>query len=313
MQGFYKEKDDFLIHCKYEKNLTKKTLYAYEVDLLQFIHFLRASSSALSFACVDKFLIRSFLAHIGEELKPKTVKRKVATLKVFFSFLEFEDVIPVSPFRKMRVNIATDFRLPVVLTLAEVTRLFEFMYRGKQNSSKSEYRRRSLIRDIAVIELLFGTGIRVSELCRLKIDSVNLDCGVVKIFGKGRKERVIPICSSEIITALKAYVSEFDCIGQKGTRYMFRNRMNEPMSEQTVRLIVSRHVRNASIEKNVTPHTFRHTFATLLLDNGLDIRNIQFLLGHSTILTTQIYTQVSWERQRVHLTKLHPRVCLSYS
>ena len=251
--------------------------------------------------------MRAFLRQVSEKAKPKTIKRKMATLKAFFNFLEFEDHIMVSPFRKMRINIAQEFRLPVVLTLAEVKKLLAHLYEQKHLAAKgSDFQRRMLIRDIAIIELLFGTGIRVSELCNLTRDSINLESGMVKIWGKGRKERLIPICCDQITLALQEYFGEFEPPESNGN-FVFQNRTDEPISDQTIRLLVSKHVRDAKIDKKVTPHTFRHTFATLLLDNGLDIRNIQSLLGHSTIMTTQIYTQVSWERQRQNLTIKHPR------
>lgn len=307
MEPILEAKDDFLFHCEYEKNLTQKTLMAYTIDLKQFVAFLNERNRVMALEDVDKYILRAFLKGLSQRAKPKTVKRKMATLKAFFGYLEFEDRILVSPFRKMRIKIILESRLPVVLSFGEMERLFGHLYQQKCGlAERTPLRQKLLIRDIAVIELLFGTGMRVFELCNLKQDAVDTAEGVIKIYGKGRKERLVPICNQKVQHALAAYRRVFQK-DLNGMDWIFLNRSAKKISEQTVRILLEKHVQGAGIGKKVTPHTLRHTFATLLLENGLDIRNIQCLLGHSTILTTQIYTRVSWESQKKALVKNHPR------
>jgi len=264
----------------------------------------------MGLADIDKTVIRGFLRTVSERSKPKTVKRKMATLKAFFSFLELEDRIVVSPFRKMRIRIAQERRLPTVLSAREMSRLLGHLYGEKARPhDRTPRQQKLLIRDIAIIELMFGTGVRVSELCQLRQSALDLHSGSVKIFGKGRRERMIPVCHPQILEAIREYMTTFsDVLADREA--LFVNRSGQPISEQTVRILLDKHVKRAELTKKITPHTLRHTFATLLLENGLDIRSIQSLLGHSTILTTQLYTQVSWEAQRRALEHHHPRIGL---
>jgi len=301
-------RDDFLFHCRYEKNLTGKTIQAYSIDLSQFIRFVEEQDAPRAVDAIDKTVLRGFLRQVSEHAKPKTIKRKMATLKAFFTFLELEDRIVVSPFRKMRVRIAQERRLPTVLTKAEMTRLLSHLYSERDRADeRTPLQHKLLVRDIAIIELMFGTGVRVSELCGLTHAALDLQEGSVRIWGKGRRERVIPICHPQIIAAIREYLSLFQG-DLTQAKHLFLNRSGNAISEQTVRILLAKHVKRAALTKKITPHTLRHTFATLLLENGLDIRSIQSLLGHSTILTTQLYTQVSRDAQRRALQNHHPRI-----
>jgi len=254
--------------------------------------------------------MKAYLKQMTEIARPRTVKRKVASLRAFFNFLEFEDRITVSPFRKLRIKIAQEERLPAVLTLAEVRMLFEYLYKKKQELGvKVTPTQELLIRDIAVIEMLFATGMRVSELCKLNLGDVDLESGSVLIFGKGRRERLVPLCEPKVLTSLRTYLQSR---GDKQNRAdgFFRNRSQVRLSEQSVRFLVEKHTLAAKVTKKVTPHTFRHTIATLLLENGMDIRNIQHMLGHSSITTTQIYVKVNTRAQRELLGRMHPRTLI---
>ena len=307
MKELNEARESFLFHCQYEKNLTEKTLKAYQIDLKQFFQFLATEKAVMGPEEVDKQSIRGFLKQITETAKPKTIKRKMATLKAFFNFLEFEDLITVSPFRKMRIKITQDAHLPEVATLAEIKQLITHLYRQKQNvAGRTPLGQKTLIRDIAIIELLFGTGIRVSELCNLTQNALNLELGVVNIWGKGRRERQVPLCDGKLIEAMRAYETAFEKDLQETPHY-FVNRFGKKVSEQSVRILLEKHTKAAGLTKRITPHTLRHTIATLLLENGVDIRNIQYLLGHSTILTTQLYTKVNGEAQRKIIGQHHPR------
>jgi len=297
---------DFLFHCQYEKNLAEKTLSAYRNDLGQFQSFLLESSFSGAVVDIGKLLLRAYLKQVSEISKPKTVKRKFATLKAFFNFLELDDQIVVSPFRKMQIKIVLDQRLPVVMTLAEVKRLFEYLYEQLELiETKSTARTKLLIRDIAILEMLFATGMRVAELAHLTCKDVDLESGSVLIFGKGRKERSLPLCNSKVLKSLTYYLQTVQ--ESRRTDRFFLGRDGMGITEQTVRILVEKHTKKAGLSKKITPHTFRHTVATLLLENGVGIRNIQKILGHSSITTTEIYAKVNPEAQRVLIGQFHPR------
>jgi len=159
------------------------------------------------------------------------------------------------------------------------------------------------LRDRAILETLFATGIRVSELCSLKVKDISIDDGVIKIMGKGAKERIVQIRNSEVISSLQRYQTS----NKFESEYFFVNRQAARISEQSVRFMIRRLCNTADVPQHITPHMFRHSFATLLLEEDVDIRYIQRMLGHSSIQTTQIYTQVTMEKQRQILTLKHPR------
>jgi len=296
----------FNYHCVYEKNLTDKTLKAYSIDLDQFREY----------NGFNEILVQDFTKHHIKEyikvlydkgLKVKSIKRKAGTLKTFFSFLEFEDLITVSPFKKMKLSIKLPQTLPKTIDMKELKRLFKYLYTYKDSvEDKSSYEYKYIVRDIAVIELLFATGMRVSELCNLKPSNINITQGTVHIFGKGRKERVIQICNPDVKKSLHEYfrlyknkIVEINCffISKFGTKF----------SEDSVRYMVTKFRKLSGIKTKITPHQFRHTLATGLLEESVDIRYIQMILGHSSILTTQIYTKVNSKQQKKILATKHPR------
>ncbi|MCG8374796.1 MAG: tyrosine-type recombinase/integrase [Balneolales bacterium] len=304
---------EFLTHCEFEKNLNPKTLKAYKIDLTQFSAFIkRHIESNINIGDISKEEIKSYLIYLNKKYAIKSVKRKLATTKAFFNYLEFEDKIQVNPFRKVRVRLKEPFRLPTVLDISEIRMLFRIVYKKKNSlRNKHSFKYKTILRDIAILELLFGTGMRVSELCNLKSDHVNLEerTGFVKIRGKGNKDRIIQLCNPELLQSLHAYREtgvDSSCI------YFFKNRIEQRLSPQSVRFMIRKYVSETNIKKNITPHCFRHTFATLLLEEGVDIKYIQKILGHSSILTTQIYTHVTNQKQRQILELQHPRNRLSF-
>jgi integrase/recombinase XerD len=298
---------DFLFHCRVEKNLSLNTLKAYKLDLVQFAKYL-AQKKKIDIEKIDKHVLRDYVQQLMESGKIKTVKRKIATLKALFNYLEFEERITLNPFRKMRLKIKEPLRLPGVLTLEEVKIILREAYRVRKDSrNHSDYAYKSVVRDVVVLELLFATGVRVAELCNLKKSDVNLEQKYIKVKGKGSRERVIQVCSREIFIVLEEFIELFHP-PQSGNIYFFINRLGHRLSEQSVRFVIKKYARLSEINKDVTPHMFRHTFATLLLEEGVDIRYIQQLLGHSTITTTQIYTHITRHKQEEILTSFHPRL-----
>ncbi|UCH96046.1 MAG: tyrosine-type recombinase/integrase [Candidatus Aminicenantes bacterium] len=307
MRELEKVMTDFLLHCRVEKNLSSHTLKAYQLDLNQFFTYLSVKGKVMDMKKIDKQILRDYLQQLQETNKVKTVKRKIATLKALFTYLEFEDRIEVSPFRKMRIKIKEPLQLPGVLTLNEIKTLFRTVYKVRRACSDSTiYTYKSIVRDIVVLELLFATGIRVSELCNLKKVDVNIEQKYIQVNGKGSRERMIQVCSQEIIDVIDEYMELFHSPGGNFS-YFFVNRLGHRLSEQSVRFMIKKYTRLSNINKEVTPHMFRHTFATLLLEEEVDIRYIQQLLGHSTITTTQIYTHITQHKQKEILSTRHPR------
>lgn len=296
----------FLTHCRYEKNLSEKTIKSYRIDLRQFTEYLKENKLTDQILNIEKNIIKLYLQKLSS-FKPKTTKRKIASLKAMFNFLEFEEHIPISPFRKIKVRIKEPFTLPAVMNADEVGRILQSAYKAKSLiRSLNSYAYKETVRDIAVLELLFASGTRVSELCHLKTENINLSIGYIKVIGKGNKERIIHLCEKESLQSLREYFFHFSSEISKDD-YFFINRLGKRLSEQSVRLMIRKYKDLCGINKKITPHTFRHTFATLLLEEDVDIKYIQNILGHSSIMTTQIYTHVNSEKQRLILSSKHPR------
>lgn len=302
---------DFKFHCKFERNLSNKTMEAYSIDLNQFEQFKEYKD--LDINEFDKHKLKDYIQSLYElDFKAKTIKRKVAVLKAFFTYLEFDEIILVSPFRKMRISIKEPTTLPKTMELKEIVKILKFLYKIKESfNDKNLYSYKAIVRDIAVIEILFSTGMRVSELCNIKLNNINLQAGIIKIKGKGDKERIIQICDNEAKKVLKEYFELFSEQIKK-TKCFLINRLDKQISEQSVRLMIKKYQKISGIDKHITPHMFRHSFATLLLEEGVDVRYIQHMLGHSSISTTQIYTKVNMKQQKKILNSKHPRKGLSF-
>lgn len=298
--------DDYILHCKIEKNLSLKTIEFYLIDLKQFYQF--TTDQKIKYIHeVDRNILRSFFIS-KQEFKPRTIKRKMACLKAMFTYMEFSDLIDVNPFRKMQLKYNTPKYLPTVMNQTEVQSILEQAYtdrRDVQNQNSFAYQVKT--RDICILEMLFATGIRVSELCNLKKSQIDLSTGIIQVSGKGNKERIVQIVDSETKSLLKEYYQLFAAhINETG--FFFVNRLYKKISDQSVRFMIRKYTQMAGIRKNITPHTFRHTFATLLLEADVDIKYIQQFLGHSSIVTTQIYTHVNKEKQLQILNSKHPRL-----
>lgn len=294
----------FLLHCRHEKNLNSKTLKAYATDLRQMHEFLDRGRDLGTVALIGKAEIRGYIRHLHASLAPRSLKRKVATMKSLFRFLEREDVIPVSPFRKMDVRIREPRRLPRTVPLDQITRLFQHVYAGCASAPEGTRRRETLVRDLAVLETLFATGARVAEVCSLTPEDVDLSRGRVRILGKGARERIVQLCHPQAIAALREYRNQRR---ESDSPWFFSNRLGRRLSEQSVRSILRRHAVAAGLGLHVTPHMLRHSVATMLHEDGVDIRYIQHLLGHRSIATTQIYTEIGEVSQRRMLLRHHPR------
>jgi len=302
----------FLFHCQFEKNLNDKTLRAYKIDLNQFALHAKKTTKEDDIKLLGKETLKSYLQEISD-FKPKTVKRKIASLKAMLNHLEYEDENFINPFRRLKVRLKEPQILPSVMTLDEVKKILHFLYQERDGNTKTtDYTYRTQTRNIAIVEVLFSTGMRVSEVCNMKLEDINLKNGSIKILGKGSKERIIQICNAETLSIIKSYYNMHKSKIVQGQTF-FINRLGASLSTQSVRLMIKSYVKKVGLSKNITPHTFRHTFATLLLEEDVDIKYIQSMLGHSSIAITQIYTHVNMGKQKKILSTKHPRKKLKFN
>jgi integrase/recombinase XerD len=255
---------------------------------------------------LNKANLSNYITLLHKTYKPKTIKRKIACLKAFFNNLEFDEIIKQNPFSKIKIKFQEPLILPKTIPLSVIQIILSTAYRGLNLNTNSTYRYNTCLRDITVLELLFATGVRVSELCSLTQDNVDLVEGYVRIYGKGAKERIVQIGNKDVLLALNNYRDAF-ADDLKHTEFFFINRLSNRLSEQSVRYMINRYADLSGVTMHITPHMFRHSFATLLLEEDVDIRYIQQLLGHSSIVTTQIYTHVTSNKQKYILTSKHPR------
>ena len=285
----------YLEVCEYEKNLSSDTVKAYRIDLKQFLLFAGDNS-------VDLDLLNRYIKHLNQNFSPRSVKRKLASVRAFFHDMEVNGFLKENPFNKLHIRIQTPRQLPRIIPDQLVQNILQSAYDAYVPAS------REVLRDIVVLELLFSTGLRVSELCALTKDTLQLDGDKLRLLinGKGRKERVIQIATPELLRLIERYCAAY-MKEIHGTGNILFNRAGKPLSPQSVRRIIQKYLNRIHTQYHVTPHMFRHTFATSLLEAGMDIRYIQSLLGHSSISTTQIYTHVNLHQQTLLLAEKHPR------
>lgn len=301
MSDLQKHITNYLEYCQYQKRLDKKTLKAYRIDLRQF----RTKIKTDNIMDITTDTLEDFIAALHQEYKPKTVKRKIASVKALFHYLEYKDAIARNPFNKIHVKFRDPVILPKTIPLHTMEHFLSTIY-THHSEAKTDCQKKNSLRDIAVIELLFATGMRISELCSLKINDVNLYDRSILIYGKGSKERKIQIGTDAVIHALEEYKAAF-LSEMQSCNHFFANQSGRVLSDQSVRRMINKYTSLAAIELHITPHMFRHTFATSLLEADVDIRYIQEMLGHSSINITEIYTHVAMSKQMDILATKHPR------
>lgn len=292
---------NYLEYCTSQKCLDEKTLKAYRIDLRQFSDQIPISNITE----ITSKTLEQYIARLHVQYKPKTVKRKIASVKALFHYMEYKDIIDHNPFSKILIHFREPVILPKTIPLHTVETFLSTIYKQRKNAQTS-YQKRNALRDAAVAELLFATGMRISELCSLKTDDVNLYDGTILIYGKGDKERRIQIGNEAVIHILTEYKDSFHANRQSCSNF-FINQSGKALSDQAVRRMINKYTSLASIDQHITPHMFRHTFATSLLEADVDIRYIQEMLGHSSINITEIYTHVTVSKQRDILATKHPR------
>lgn len=295
------EVNKYLHYCKYQKELDDKTIRAYRADLEQFIGFMERYDNFSG-----KEEINSYLLYIHDLYMQKTVKRKIASVKALFRYLEEEEIIELDPFHKIKTKFKEEIVLPKIVPRSIIEQLLNYLYKEQDSQKNTEWQRKMLLRDIAVVEMLFATGLRISELCHLQSKLFDMHTGTLCIRGKGGKERYLQIGNSDVLNLLGNYEKQFaNNIKEHG--YFFVNRYGQPLSEQSARRMLHKHATTVQADMNITPHMFRHSFATFLMEEDVNIRYIQKMLGHASITTTQIYMYVTTEKEREILRTRHPR------
>ncbi|MBU1169717.1 MAG: site-specific tyrosine recombinase XerD [Proteobacteria bacterium] len=285
--------DVFLNYILVEKGLSEKTLESYSRDLTRYASFM-SENGISQVSAEDTYIILKHMITLRDQgLSPRSRARHLVTIRSFYAFLYKEKTLSRDPAKLIDMP-KSGLKLPDTLNLSEITALIDApdmtSHRG--------------LRDAAMIELLYATGLRVSELVSIKMNDINRDASFVRVFGKGSKERVVPMgqYAMEKIELYLTYARPY-LLKNKPSEYMFVARQDKPLTRQGFWKLLNRYALKAGIMKNISPHTLRHSFATHLLEGGADLRVVQTLLGHSDISTTQIYTHIT----RDHLKKIHAR------
>ncbi len=288
--SYYQEK--FLSYLEIEKNYSPHTISNYHKDLKGFQSYLAGNFKNRDIKEIDYFTLRKFLSFLyTKTLSKRTISRKISTLKSFFKFLSRESIIKNNPAVSL-IYPKLDKSLPKFLTEEEVVKVLDVV-KGDDLLS---------LRDKAILEFLYSTGARVGEAASLKLENVDLIGGMVKVRGKGRKERILPLGEPAIL-AIRNYLKA----RRDKNKYLFLNRREANLSERAFRLVVDKYINKVSFNLKISPHTFRHSFATHLLNRGADLRSVQELLGHASISTTQVYTHLSIESLKKVYDRTHPK------
>lgn len=288
---------DYLHYLKVERGLSENTINSYGIDLKLFLEYLRENEIP-SFKQVNKKVIVNYMQSEKNNNKANSsILRSVSSLRKFFQYLAQEKIIEKDPMLLIDTPKKKQ-HLPQVLTKEEVEKLLRSPNTGQVLG----------LRDRAMLELMYATGLRISEIINLKLEDLHLTMGTLQTLGKGHKERIVPV-GDEAIKWVNRYLEEArpKLLKQKRSNYLFLNFHGNNLTRQGVWKNLKAEVRKAGIQKNITPHTLRHSFATHILENGADLRIVQELLGHADISTTQIYTHLSNKQLADIYNRAHPR------
>jgi len=294
----------YAFFLKNEKNYSNYTIVSYRNDLIQFFNYLKLyrilKDDKIEY--VDRSVMRKYIVYLKKsDYSARSISRKISTVRSFFKFCLREGIIKVNP----TINLITpkiNKKLPYFLYLQEVNKLIETPLKNTIFG----------IRDRAILELLYGTGIRVGELVNLNICNIDLYEKTIIVFGKGSKERILPL-GNPSIRAIQEYLTSRNLFEKKifvnknDLEALFLNRLGGRLTTRSIRRIIIKYMKMAGLNKKISPHVLRHSFATHLLEGGADLRSVQELLGHKSLSTTQIYTHITKERLKTIYKKSHPR------
>ncbi len=312
--------EQFTRHLEGERNASSHTINSYLIDLRQFINAIWGARAQSPFAwdSIDKFAARKFIMHFQKKAAmPSTVGRKVSSLRSFFKFLVRDGHVAQNPFAGL-LSPKRKTTLPQVLSVAEVQRLLNAPRSSGTQAIKQEHKPTKrlwleyvIVRDSAILETLYSSGIRISELTGLNENNIDIVAGVLKVRGKGKKERLCPIGGPAIKALRAALEKRLEAARlfkrQAAVGPVFIGHGGGRLTPRSIERLMKRYLIEANLNPNISPHALRHSFATHLLDAGADLRSVQELLGHASLSTTQIYTHVTVERLKKVYNEAHPR------
>lgn len=283
--------DEYISYIRLERQLSNNTIYNYEKDLEDFFKYIKKDFNKISSSDVNKYII-----HLNDLIDSKSINRHIVSIRNFYKFLIKEEKVKENPCDNI-TGLKTDKNLPKVLNIDEINKLLDITL-----NNEYDYRNK------AMLELMYSSGLRVSELLNLEINNIDLDDCIVRVYGKGAKERIVPI-DDYALYYLNEYINIYRNILLKGhiNNILFLNSRGEKLSRVGFFKIIKNLAKEKGINKDISPHTIRHSFATHLLDNGADLRSIQTMLGHENIKTTQIYTHVTNNYVKENYKEYHPR------
>lgn len=289
--------NDYMVYLKKEKRLSENTISAYLRDVNQYVIYLDKYHKISKSKLITKKHLELYLATIRRKFSSASYARKLTSLKSFYKFLDLEQEIEFD-FSKDIEAPKAEKKLPVVLSVEEVSKLFDAIDTTTILG----------IRNLALLELIYGSGLRVSELLNIKLSDIHLNDSYIDVIGKGDKERMVPI-SPMAVKAIKSYIlkSREVLLKDNNFNYLFINNAGNTLSRQGFFKLLKVLSNNANLDIDISPHTLRHSFATHLLENGMDLRTLQTLLGHEDISTTQIYTHINKKRLNDVYSNTHPR------
>ena len=286
---------DYLMYLKIERGLSDNSIKSYSYDIGNLLSYIDKYNRKLSLKQCDKQFIQEFIYKVSKNINSRSQARLLSSLKSFFNYLIFEGYNKISPMELIE-SPKIVFKLPNVLSVEEIKLLIK----------NAELNKNHGIRNSAILETLYGSGLRVGELINLKLSDIHYDEKLLLIQGKGNKQRLVPlgsICESKI----NNYVNNFRILKKNSNDIIFLNRNGKKLSRAMIFNIVKETQMRSNIKKTISPHTFRHSFATHLLENGADLRSIQIMMGHENITTTEIYTHIDTKHLSKTLNKFHPR------
>ena len=287
--------EKFLRYLEIERNASEHTIENYKLDLKEFNKFLKDTSAAADIDKIDYLLLRKYLAHLkGKGLTARSISRKLSSLRSLFRFLIKDGFIKTNPTGAISSPKQEKY-LPKFLTEADVVRLIEAPALDTLLG----------LRDRAILETLYSTGMRVSELVSLTQENIDFIGGTVKVLGKGKKERMLPI-GDRALKSIRNYLKGRPA-GKTDSHAIFFNKNKTRLGARGIRKMLDRYIRKIALKEHISPHTLRHSFATHLLNRGADLRSVQELLGHANLSTTQIYTHLTTEKLKSVYDKAHPR------
>lgn len=303
---------DYQFYLRIEKGLSDNTIASYTNDIKKLVRYLEANEFYISPITIDGDEIKTFIYEVSKEINPRSQSRLISGLRNFFDYLIFEDFRKDNPTDLLEApKVARE--LPDTLSEQEINKIVEEVERDIEIHEKSikpkiVEKRKQLIRNKVMLEALYSCGLRVSELINLKISDLYFDEGFIRVVGKGNKMRFVPI-NYNTQNIIESFIKE---VRQKTAAaghedYLFLNRRGKKLTRNMIFTIVKEAALKAGIEKKISPHTFRHSFATHLLENGADLRAIQQMLGHESITTTEIYTHMDQTYLKSVMNKYHPR------